>query len=567
MTKIKIKALGGPTHKKRETLANALFCAQIRVLRYFTIHDGYLALIEDDNHAEKLFSKDVVLTLEKLGFSPIIPIDMKAKLTLVFKKLDRQVVSESALEIEEEISSSFPDAQVEDIYVMKDKYIIKARFSDHATAKNIKEKGIYLFKVYVAPWQIEFERFTPLKQCMNCFAYGHLKTQCKSEKRARCTECGSNTHSFRDCKSSVKKCLNCGGAHRTFANSCPTRKEAMKISQEKVREKEKEKETKPYRAVAQKTAQETVQATTNAWKPLINQVRQEIKHTKTEPSIHLALPNDLSKEILVVLLHAHMQNIIAPEKGFRYHAKVALEANNLPALDLGESDSWGILKVIQPPSQTVQAQPEQSQPVAPMPQPVQAQAAESQLPQAQPTEPLPQTLNPQPAEIQTLEPQSVPPPKVTSAPPSIASTSRQSVRPKSITIPNVNELRDIPSDIPLTTPDAPPPTPNLVEHSETFTDDEGLERLMDGTATDPKHYGIRLFSENPPKYQYSDRFEIGSEIKNKRIKWLVTKREHTIMVTIKRLHKHLKEGNMRITNDMIEQCPDIDKLNNGYFLE
>jgi len=341
----------------------------------------------------------------------------------------------------------------------------------------------------------------------------------------------------------------------------------MKISQEKVREKEKEKETKPYRAVAQKTAQETVQATTNAWKPLINQVRQEIKHTKTEPTIHLALPNDLSKEILVVLLHAHMQNIIAPEKGFRYHAKVALEANNLPALDLGESDSWGILKVIQPPSQTVQAQPEQSQPVAPMPQPVQAQAAEPQLPQAQPIEPLPQTLKPQPAETQTLEPQSVPPPKVTSAPPSIASTSRQSVRPKTITIPNVNELRDIPSDIPLTTPDAPPPTPNLVEHSETFTDDEGLERLMDGTATDPKHYGIRLFSENPQKYQYSDRFEIGSEIKNKRIKWLVTKREHTIMVTIKRLHKHLKEGNMRITNDMIEQCPDIDKLNNGYFLE
>lgn len=167
---------------------------------------------------------------------------------------------------------------------------------------------------------------------MNCFGYGHLKPQCKEETK---TECSSGTHSYRDCKSSVKKCVNCGGAHRTFANSCPTCKEAIKTSDEKI--KEKECETKPIRVVAQKAAQETIQATTNAWKPLILQVRQGIKEkSKVEPTIHLALPNDLSKEIMIVLLHAHMQNLISPELGFRHHAKVALALNNLPDLDLGE---------------------------------------------------------------------------------------------------------------------------------------------------------------------------------------------------------------------------------------
>lgn len=29
----------------------------------------------------------------------------------------------------------------------------------------------------------KFERFSPLKQCMNCFGYGHPKLQCKAEKR------------------------------------------------------------------------------------------------------------------------------------------------------------------------------------------------------------------------------------------------------------------------------------------------------------------------------------------------------------------------------------------------
>lgn len=154
MAKIKIKVLGGPSPRKRDLLANALYGAEIRVLRYIAIQDGYLALIDNDIQAEKLFSKDVVLSLEKLGFSPVLPVDMKAKLTLVFKKLDRQVVNESPLDIEDEITAAFPEAQVDNIFVMKANHIIKVRFTDHATAKAIKEKGMYLFKLYVAPWQI-----------------------------------------------------------------------------------------------------------------------------------------------------------------------------------------------------------------------------------------------------------------------------------------------------------------------------------------------------------------------------------------------------------------------------
>lgn len=72
-----------------------------------------------------------------------------------------------------------------------------------------------------------------------------------------------------------KECLNCGGAHRTFANNCPIRKEAIKTNQEK------EEEARPLKAVAQKAAQATIQATTNAWKPRINQVRQDTEDKAT----------------------------------------------------------------------------------------------------------------------------------------------------------------------------------------------------------------------------------------------------------------------------------------------
>ncbi|ROT69018.1 putative reverse transcriptase - house mosquito [Penaeus vannamei] len=376
MAKIKIKVLGGPSPRKRDLLANALYGAEIRVLRYIAIQDGYLALIDDDIQAEKLFSKDVVLSLEKLGFSPVLPVDMKAKLTLVFKKLDRQVVNESP-----------------------------------------------------------------------------------SISRTRSLPPSQRPRSVR----------------------------------------------------------------TSSKRPLI--------------PIHLALPDNLSKEILVVLLHAHLQNLIAPEKGFRHHAKAALANNNLPDLDLGDSNSWGILKVIEPPTMTIQAPPE-PQPQRPQPPQVQAppqpqrpQPSQVQAPQPQPQrpqtvrvqvqEPQPaQMSEPQPAEAQTAAPQSSP---QESSPTSAPPTTGPSVRPKYIHIPSEAETRDILSDTPLDTPGPPPPTPDQTEPGHSHVDDEGgwnaswmgLPQTLPTTAS--------AFAENPKKYEYSDRYEIGQEIINKRIKWLLTK--------------------------------------------
>jgi len=171
---------------------------------------------------------------------------------------------------------------------------------------------------------------------------------------------------------------------------------------------------------------------------------------------------------------------------------------------------------------------------------------------------------PQPAEAQTAAPQSSP---QESSPTCAPPTTGPSVRPKYIHIPSEAETRDILSDTPLDTPGPPPPTPDQTEPGHSHVDDEGMERLMDGTATDPTYYGIRLFAENPKKYEYSDRYEIGQEIINKRIKWLLTKEEHAIVVTIKKLHQHLKDGNLKVTNGMIERCDNMHAIHNGFLIQ
>jgi len=119
MVKVKVTCGGGPSPSRRDTLAKALYDANIRVLRYYNIHDGYLSIVEDNDHAERLFSAEIVASLGKLGFTPVLPLDMKAKLTLVFKKCDRQVVNENESTIADEIMAAAPGSHVEHVFVLK----------------------------------------------------------------------------------------------------------------------------------------------------------------------------------------------------------------------------------------------------------------------------------------------------------------------------------------------------------------------------------------------------------------------------------------------------------------
>lgn len=63
---------------------------------------------------------------------------MKAKVTLVFKKLDRH--SEST--IADDIMAAAPDTLFENVHVMKTIYLMKVRFSGHQFANKIKERGV-----------------------------------------------------------------------------------------------------------------------------------------------------------------------------------------------------------------------------------------------------------------------------------------------------------------------------------------------------------------------------------------------------------------------------------------
>jgi len=62
-----------------------------------------------------------------------------------------------------------------------------------------------------------------IKQCYNCYAFGHIASQCK--KKGKCGKCGEEGHRIAECKTDQTRCTNCKEAHEAWNITCPARNE------------------------------------------------------------------------------------------------------------------------------------------------------------------------------------------------------------------------------------------------------------------------------------------------------------------------------------------------------
>lgn len=106
---------------------------------------------------------------------------------------------------------------------------MKSRYLDQIT-KEVKEKyldkiiityeGEYLPKsvnLYNNSVALRIRPFIePVRQCFNCFKFGHKKEWCKVDRK--CINCGNREHGR--CEKETK-CVNCGGMHKATFKRCP----------------------------------------------------------------------------------------------------------------------------------------------------------------------------------------------------------------------------------------------------------------------------------------------------------------------------------------------------------
>lgn len=155
----------------------------------------------------------------------------------------------------------------------------------------------------------------------------HFTSECPKGKDYKiCSECSSTSHTWRECKEEDKKCINCGGNHRTLAYKCLEKKKARKTKTSEIKEK---------------TKQSYSQATSG--------------HQLT-PLTNLNLGKDAAATILTCMMHSHLMNIANPGS-YNIEINKLLAANKLPR----------VIQPDNPPSRqildTTQARIQENQPI------------------------------------------------------------------------------------------------------------------------------------------------------------------------------------------------------------
>ena len=114
---------------------------------------------------------------------------------------------------------------------------IKLEFASSEMARKACKSGLLLFHISISPHQIRQKVYTPLLTCNKCQAVeAHSTRDCpKPQGYVRCSECGSQEHSFRECRATEKHCMHCHGKHSCRAMRCPVRKEALREKEDRAR--------------------------------------------------------------------------------------------------------------------------------------------------------------------------------------------------------------------------------------------------------------------------------------------------------------------------------------------
>lgn len=75
-------------------------------------------------------------------------------------------------------------------------------------------------------WEYQKPNQGKITQCYNCQMFGHGSSRCKV--KTFCAHCAEN-HKTSECKSTIEKCANCSGQHKSTSPECPNRIKYLEI--------------------------------------------------------------------------------------------------------------------------------------------------------------------------------------------------------------------------------------------------------------------------------------------------------------------------------------------------
>lgn len=308
MAKVKIKSNNSNDPLRKHKLLEILAKNDIYATKIIAVQDGFVVITANEPEMDKIFNNKTDKDLNKEGFSPQIPLELKAKRSVLIFKTENDIFNNDEELIKEEIEQKNDwVGQILQVQKFPAHNIMKITFDETIKANKATERGLLAFSMRLPSYDIKVDTFHSITTCYRCYRMeDHPTNNCPKEKTYKiCSNCSQEGHSWKECKERYKKCLSCGGDHGTLEMKCPVRKEI--ISQ-----KRKEKETTPT-SYKEATTKNTVTSQAIYTQPAIN----------TED--HL--------KIFACMLHAHFINVAYPGC-YGTELKKTLKLNKLPEIEV-----------------------------------------------------------------------------------------------------------------------------------------------------------------------------------------------------------------------------------------
>lgn len=239
MARLKIKTANAKDQGRKEELLNILSTNDIYVTRIIQANDGFVILTQNEDEMDKIFNNIIDKELQKKNFTPIMPPQLKANRSILIFRVENHIFMHEEKEIKEEIirRNEWAD-EVSQVFKFPNSNTLKITFNEAAKATKAQEQGIKMFAMRIASYNIEQDSFHNLITCMRCYQIeDHITKNCPKETTYKiCSCCSSNTHTWQECNSEKKTCINCQGDHVTVAMQCPRRKEALNRKRKEAKE-------------------------------------------------------------------------------------------------------------------------------------------------------------------------------------------------------------------------------------------------------------------------------------------------------------------------------------------
>ena len=238
MPRIRIRDLKPDHGNRKRLLWNQLLNLNLLVYQLQVPNKNSMVVVSSDEIIEKLMSPSIKDKLGKEGFEVTTPPEFLANRTFVLRNIDTLISEQECDFLKEDIEQRNSWLKViEVIKIPTAPKILKIRAENAEIVRLATEKGILIFNQSVPANNVEKEIFVKLSICYKCYSYHHKTEACPTPNVVVCSECAISGHTFRECSNNNKKCINCGGSHRTLAARCPTRKILIQERSKEMRER------------------------------------------------------------------------------------------------------------------------------------------------------------------------------------------------------------------------------------------------------------------------------------------------------------------------------------------